>query len=206
MPTLCRYITSSSWIILLMPRIGKKSIYGFWKRCESKSLSLPFMMKVMGLIFCDWHLQGYDILVLVSFCGFLGLAELTKVTSNVLCGVSSEPTSWLSLPIASGNLRETQDTWFYNGLPEILVESCMHPLCLHPLWVMKSVWCNDSLSQPFWHHEVGGPNCEWLSWGYDWTYSCHVTFGFAGTDRMVNLPSVIVEFCLKSLRYVLEWL
>jgi hypothetical protein len=47
-------------------------------------------------------------------------------------------------------------------LPEILVEYCMHPLCLHPLWVMKCVWYGDSLSRPFWHHKVGGPNCEWL--------------------------------------------
>ncbi len=179
-----------------MPRIGKNSIYGFWKRCESKSLSLPFMMKVMGLILCDWHLQGYDILILVSFCGYLQSAMWSFLWTNIM--TESSHCFW--------NLRETQDTWFYNGWPEILVEYCMHPFCLHPLWVMKSVWYDDSLSRPFWHHAVGDPNCEWLSWGYDWTHSCHVTFGFAGTDRMVNLPSVIVEFCLKSLRYVLEWL
>jgi hypothetical protein len=40
----------------------------------------------------------------------------------------------------SSRSRNSRHKFFYNGLPEISVESCMHPLCLHPLWVMKSVW------------------------------------------------------------------
>jgi len=83
---------------------------------------------------------------------------------------------------------------FYNGATVFgwLLFTCLHPLS-------GSVEVNGKS----WHlvtaiHDEGDGQilCEWQPYGCDCTHSDHVSFGFAGPDRIVTFKVSFSDFCL----------
>ncbi len=107
--------------------------------------------------------------------------------------------NWI-FPAVSENLRENQDENFVQGF----VWSLGGLLCtyLHPPSKADEVSCESWQFVTAIHYEGDSLTlCEWHSLGCDCTHSCHVSFGFAGSNRTVALGVLLWSFLRISQTY-----